>query len=371
MSSSLDPAGEPVAGPALPPSVQRLVAPLLRFRRIVGRVPAPLIFLGAILLALLVLWSRGSLGEVRATVRRADASQIVTAALLFLAGLTLLCARWHILVILIVGRSDLPRAAEAFLTSIALNYVSPVSVAIPARAALTKRALGLSLGQTSTVAAWELLADVIVLGLGATLWLLITPASWSVLGSVPASLLFALLVVVAIAVLLVLVVAIRSRSLRDRLGRLGGDMLMAPRRRPRVFALAMSATVVYWAVQATVLWVLLDALDAEHHVRMVLGMATLPWLVGMASMVPGGTGVREALMVAVAGVEGAAAAPALVAAVTYRICLFAAIPVLWVVLRLWLRRTGPKDRFPADEPGTSIDVDPAMDERSRDPRGAS
>lgn len=340
MPPSPEPGTGADTGPSIPPIVQRLAGPLLRFRRVAGRVPAPMIFLAAILIALLVLWSRGSLGDVANTIRQADARQIVAAALLFLAGLALLCTRWHILVILIVGTSNLPRAAEAFLTSVALNYVSPVSVAIPARAALTKRALGLSLGQTSTVAAWELLADVIVLALGATLWLLITPTSWSVLGSVPTSLLLALLLVIAVGVLLVLVVAIRSRGLRDRMGRLGGDMLMAPRCRPRVFALALATTVLYWSIQATVLWVLLDALDAGHHVRMVLGMATLPWLVGMASMVPGGTGVREAMMVAVAGVEGAAATPALIAAITYRICLFAAIPVLWLILRLWLRQTG-------------------------------
>lgn len=350
----IEPAGESGAGLTIPPLVQRLVGPLIRFRRIAGRVPAPLIFLGAILIALLVLWSRGSLGEISDTIRRADAGQIVAAALLFLAGLALLCTRWHILVILIAGQSNLPRAAEAFLTSIALNYVSPVSVAIPARAALTKRALGLSLGQTSTVAAWELLADVIVLALGATVWLLITPASWSVLGAVPTSLLLALVLVVAVGVLFVLVVAIRSRGLRSLMGRFGGDMLMAPRRRPRVFALAMATTVVYWTIQATVLWVLLDALDAGHHVRMVLGMATLPWLVGMASMVPGGTGVREGLIVAVAGVEGAAATPALIAAITYRICLFAAIPVLWIILRLWLRQTGRPAPPPAASETTTV-----------------
>lgn len=340
MPVSPEPSAETPPGLSISPIVQHLAGPLLRFRRIAGGVPAPLIFLAAILIALPILWSRGSLGDVAETIRRADARQVIAAALLFMAGLALLCTRWHILVVLIVGTSNLPRAAEAFLTSVALNYVSPVSVAIPARAALTKRALGLSLGQTSTVAAWELLADVIVLTIGATLWLLITPTSWSVLGSVPTSLLLALLLVVAVGVLLVLVVAIRSRGLRSRMARLGGDMLMAPRRRPRVFALAIATTVLYWTIQATVLWVLLDALDAEHHVRMVLGMATLPWLVGMASMVPGGTGVREAMMVAVAGVEGAAATPALIAAITYRICLFAAIPVLWLILRLWLRQSG-------------------------------
>lgn len=330
----------PVA--SLPPALRRPIGILLGFRRVIGRVPAPAIFLVAIVLALVILWTRGSLDDIVTTLRHARPSQIIEAALLFLLGLTLLSVRWHILIIMIVGRSIYPRAAEAFLTSIALNYISPVSVAIPARAALTKRALGLSLTQTSTVAAWELLTDVIVLALGAFVWLLITPTSWSVLGAIPLPFLFALAVVVAVAILLLVVVALRSVGLRRKAFRIGGDMLLAPRRRPAVFALALTATVVYWAVQATVIYILLDALGAEHHVRMVLGMATLPWLVGMASMVPGGTGVREAMMVAVAGVEGAAAAPALIAAVTYRICLFAAIPVLYLGLRIWLRRDGGK-----------------------------
>ena len=325
---------------SLPPLLQRPISILLRVRRVVGRVPAPAIFLVAIVLALVILWTRGSLDDVVTTLRHARPAQIIEAALLFLLGLTLLSVRWHILIIMIVGRSIYPRAAEAFLTSIALNYISPVSVAIPARAALTKRALGLSLTQTSTVAAWELLTDVIVLALGALVWLLITPTSWSVLGSIPLPFLFALAAVVAVAILLLVVVALRSVGLRQRAFGIGGDMILAPRRRPTVFALALTATVVYWVVQATVIYILLDALGAEHHVRMVLGMATLPWLVGMASMVPGGTGVREAMMVAVAGVEGAAAAPALIAAVTYRICLFAAIPVLYLVLRIWLRHDG-------------------------------
>ncbi|HEV2528328.1 MAG TPA: lysylphosphatidylglycerol synthase transmembrane domain-containing protein [Thermomicrobiales bacterium] len=344
-------ADEVTAGgaPALPPAVRRLLAPLLRFRRIVGKVPTPLIFLGVIVVALAVLWARGSLGEIVETVRTANRYQLVGGAVLFLAGLALNCLRWHILVILIAGRSDLPRAAEAFLTSVALNYVSPVSVAIPARAALTKRAIGLSFGQTSTVAAWELLADVLILAAGATLWLLLAPASWSVLETIPTTLLFALGAVIAVGIAGVVILALRSRVVRAKAIRAAGDLFLAPRRRPGVFAVAMGVTLLYWLTQGAVLWVLLDALNADHHIRMILGMATLPWLVGMASMVPGGTGVREAMMVAVAGVEGAAAAPALVAAVSYRICMFLAIPVLYGVLRLWLRnRPRPTEVAPTE-----------------------
>ena len=54
----------------------------------------------------------------------------------------------------------------------------------------------------------------------------------------------------------------------------------------------------------------------------------------MLSPVPGGAGVREALMVAVAQAQGASGAPALLAAVIYRVALFVAVPVLYAGVRL-------------------------------------
>jgi uncharacterized membrane protein YbhN (UPF0104 family) len=56
----------------------------------------------------------------------------------------------------------------------------------------------------------------------------------------------------------------------------------------------------------------------------------------MLSPVPGGAGVREALMLAVARVHGADGASVLLAAVTYRVALFASIPILYALVRVWL-----------------------------------
>ncbi len=63
-------------------------------------------------------------------------------------------------------------------------------------------------------------------------------------------------------------------------------------------------------------------------------------LIGMFSPVPGGAGVREALMVAVAQASGIDGAAVLLAAIAYRVALFAAIPPLYLVARGWraLRR---------------------------------
>jgi uncharacterized membrane protein YbhN (UPF0104 family) len=77
----------------------------------------------------------------------------------------------------------------------------------------------------------------------------------------------------------------------------------------------------------------------------------LPILIGMLSPVPGGAGVREALMIAVASVHGANEANVLLAGVTYRIALFAAIPILYGIIRILiaLRDGGdPYDRVPAE-----------------------
>ena len=70
----------------------------------------------------------------------------------------------------------------------------------------------------------------------------------------------------------------------------------------------------------------------------------LPVLVGMLSPIPGGAGVREALMVAVARAEGADTAAVLVAAVTYRVALFLAVPILYAGARaalVWTAKRGP------------------------------
>ncbi|MEZ4625299.1 MAG: lysylphosphatidylglycerol synthase domain-containing protein [Thermomicrobiales bacterium] len=58
----------------------------------------------------------------------------------------------------------------------------------------------------------------------------------------------------------------------------------------------------------------------------------------MISPVPGGAGVREGLMVAMARVYDVDSVAVLLAALVYRIALFAAIPILYAAVRFELRR---------------------------------
>ena len=80
----------------------------------------------------------------------ADWWMLVLAAPVYVASLGILCYRWHLLVHMAQGWSNLPRAAEAFLTSVVINYAAPIGLAVPSRAALTRRALGLDSSSRST-----------------------------------------------------------------------------------------------------------------------------------------------------------------------------------------------------------------------------
>ncbi|HEY8448184.1 MAG TPA: lysylphosphatidylglycerol synthase transmembrane domain-containing protein [Thermomicrobiales bacterium] len=303
------------------------------------RVPTPIVFAVAIAIAIGVLWHRGAIDDVRTAISEADRTTLLTGLILYPAALALLCFRWHVLVRMIHGASHAPRASEAFLTSVALNYTAPVSVASASRALLTKRALGLSATETSAVALWEVAADVGVLGLGGAAWLVFSGEGADVLAALPGNAFIAAGVLVAVLLLgaLVAVAFIRRRPrLQERLQFAALTILTSPSKRPALAFAAVAISVLYWFMQGVVLWTLLRAVTGESDPMLALGFVTLPVVLGMLSGLPGGAGIREALMVAVADAYGANPSEALVAAVTYRIALFAAIPILYGAVRIWL-----------------------------------
>ncbi|MBX3071452.1 MAG: flippase-like domain-containing protein [Thermomicrobiales bacterium] len=301
-------------------------------------IPTPVVFLVSVGIAILLLWQQGAMGEIGPALRSANPWQIVAGLLLYLAGLILLCVRWSVLVRMIGGKPDSLLASEAFVTSVAMNYAAPLSLAIPGRALLTMRALGLSKSETAGLSFWEVAADLLVLAAGTGLWILLGGWRGEGLGDIDSTwaiggLLLALIALVAI------VAAIRSiKRLRtlaaSLLGKIGPS-LRHPMRRPGPAALALALTILFWIIQGVVIGILLTAIDGVRPAGLlVLGLTTFPILIGMISPVPGGAGIREALMIAVAGVHSANEASVLLAGVTYRIALFAALPVLYLAIRL-------------------------------------
>jgi uncharacterized membrane protein YbhN (UPF0104 family) len=306
----------------------------------VSRIPTPLIFLGSVAIALILLWREGSLSEVGGALREADLLTIVGGLLLYLAGLALLCVRWDLFVRMVKGASSLPRASEAFLTSVVINYAAPIGLAVPSRAALTKRALGLDARETGAVALWEVAADVAVLAVFSTLWLLFGGTEADLLpttsGPQRVGLAGVLLVGLTLTVAIGILLAHRKPLFWGKLTSTLRTIVTFPAKRPLDAAVAIAVTIIYWAGQGLVIWLLLRALGVSPSTTLVLGLTSLPILVGMLSPVPGGAGIREALMLAVARAHDADSAAVLLAALTYRIALFASIPVLYAAVRVWL-----------------------------------
>jgi uncharacterized membrane protein YbhN (UPF0104 family) len=303
----------------------------------IATVPTPIVFIGSVIVAVILLWQSGSFGDAFDAARDADYVTLAAAFLIYIGGLAILCLRWDLIVRMIKGTSNVPRAAEAFLTSVVINYAAPIGLAVPTRAALTKRALGLSTAETGAAVMWEIAVDVLVLGVGSAIWLLANsrdlsgPSSGQVFAG--AGVLIAGLVLIAVVVVWLRLSPSRWQRVKFALR----QALVLPRQRPGAAALALAVTIAYWVVQAIVMALFVHALGGETSVKLILGLITVPVLVGMLSPVPGGAGIREALMIGVARVEDADSAIVLVAALVYRVALFLAIPILYLVVRVWLR----------------------------------
>ncbi len=317
-----------------------------RLRSVLGplsKVPTPIIFGASVAIALAVLWMQGSLRDLVDAIGGANVSLLAVAAPIYLASLGLLCFRWHLLVKMAHGASDLARASEAFLTSVVINYAAPIGLAVPSRAALTKRALGLDARATGTIAVWEIGLDVIVLGTGTLLWLMLANGSTSAVGGELSGSVGTYAVAGIVLGGLGAIAGwwfLRKADRRARMFNAGKRILLAPRDRPRVAALALAATALYWMIQGVVLALLVSAFGVDTSFEFILGLTTLPILVGMLSPIPGGAVIREALMYAVARLAGVPGDPVIAAALVYRIALFAAIPTLYVLARWWISRRG-------------------------------
>ncbi len=251
------------------------------------------------------------------------------------------------------GKPDSLVASEAFVTSVAMNYAAPLSLAIPGRALLTMRALGLSKSETAGLSFWEVAVDLLVLAIGSAIWVLAggwrgeglegIDRSWAIGG-----LMLGIVALLAIVAALILVRRLRSIAF-SLLGKIGPG-LRHPWQRPIPAVISLALTVIFWIVQGAVMFILLTAIDgAQPQLLLVTGLVTFPILIGMISPVPGGAGIREALMIAVAGVHGANEASVLLAGVTYRIALFAALPILYLAIRAALHvRDGGRGTIAAD-----------------------
>jgi uncharacterized membrane protein YbhN (UPF0104 family) len=296
-------------------------------------VPTPIIFILAAAIALIVLSRQGTLGDIERLVRAVSPWKLAALLLVYACTILLLGVRWHVLVRMSGGAPRWTNSAEVFLTSVIVNYAAPIGLAVPTRAALTVRDLGLSAGQSGSVVGWELGLDVVALSTISLAWLVAGGAELLGTLTIQREFVAAAGIVAAVAAM-ALFVAMRAPAIRGRIERGVRPAIGAPVREPKLALAALLLTVVYWSAQLGVMATLLGLFASPPSWQLVLGVMGFPVLIGMISPVPGGAGVREGLMAAVAGLEGVAAGPVVLAAVIYRLALFVVTPLVWGGVRL-------------------------------------
>ena len=295
-------------------------------------IPTPVIFVTAAALAMVLLWRQGALDAIGGSLGAVHPAVLAGILGVYSASIFILGLRWHTLVRMAGGAPDWTTSAEVFLTSVIINYAAPIGLAVPTRAALTVRDLRLTPGQSGAVVAWEAGLDIATLLAISVLWLGLGGLELVQLISVDGAALLLAGGALALA-LLVVVALVRSAAVRSRIAPFMGHLLVGPARHRTLALLAVLLTMAFWSMQIGVMAGLLGIFGVAPAPSLILGLMGLPVLIGMLSPVPGGAGVREALMAAVAQLGGVPAGPVILAAVAYRLALFAVTPVVWGAVR--------------------------------------
>jgi uncharacterized protein (TIRG00374 family) len=312
---------------------ERTTAPRRRWFSPLLTVPTPVIFGVAAALAIFLLWRQGGLAEIADSVRGVHPARIAAILVVYAASISLLGVRWHALVRMAGGSPDWTSSVEVFLTSVIVNYAAPIGLAVPTRAALTIRDLELSRSQSGAVVGWEAALDVVALSVISAAWLVLGGSDLVRTMSVDGRVLVLIAVVAAFSAG-AMRFASRSPAIRSRIAPFAGRMLSSPAEHPVMAFVAVALTGGFWMAQIGIMAALLTVFGVSISLQLLLGIMGIPMLVGMLSPVPGGAGVREALMAAAARLGGTPAGPVVLAAVAYRLALFFVTPLVWGAVRL-------------------------------------
>jgi uncharacterized membrane protein YbhN (UPF0104 family) len=312
---------------------ERTTVPRRRWFSPILAVPTPIIFTIAAALAVLLLWRQGRLVEIMGSMRDVHPGRVAAILLVYAGSILLLSVRWHALVRMAGGAPHWTSSSEVFLTSVIVNYAAPIGLAVPTRAALTVRDLELSPSQSGAVVGWEAALDVVALSAISAAWLILGGSELVQTMTADGR----VLVFIAIVGLLGAVAmrfASRSTAIGSRIAPFAGRMLSSPAEHPVLALIAIALTVGFWITQLGIMAALLAVFGVSVSLPLLLGIMGVPVLVGMLSPVPGGAGVREALMAAAARLGGTPAGPVVLAAVAYRLALFLVTPLVWGAVRL-------------------------------------
>ena len=260
------------------------------------------------------------------------------AVALVLLGLTLRALRWHYYVR--ISRWPIPfhYSIAAFVASISLT-LSPGKAGEVIKSALLADRFGVPVVETAGALVVERLGDLIAVlllaGLGLFWWV---DASVSVL----------VLLVIAVSLIGFVVTPQIHRPLFALVGRIpilskisdqaqrlidAGRRLLAP----KPFAVGCLLALVAWGCEGIALWLIVQTVDFQLPVWSAVFVFSISTVAGVVSMLPGGVGGFEAVMVLLLSKLGLAAGVASVPVSVFRMC------TLWlgsllglIVLAGWL-----------------------------------
>ncbi len=240
--------------------------------------------------------------------------------------------RWRLLMQALDADVPAGLAADVTVSSSLVNYAGPGFLGAPAKAFLANRAAEAPYGKTIVTMAFEQGLDFLVLLAGSAVALMLIgtgPVEEALSGYGRPARVAGVVAVLAVAVLLVVVGRERIRRGVTRVVeafRTLGSRIDRP-------AVAW-CTATLWLLQAGVVAALLWALGMPATPTTVIALATIPLLLGQVVPLPGGIGVREAAIVALATPVGISSGGLLGLAILQRVLLVVALPVALVVVRL-------------------------------------
>lgn len=294
------------------------------------------LFWGAILLAAISLLTTGEGSRILQALAGARWPLIGPLLLIGIMLPVIHARRWQLMLRSISQELPLTAAIELTVTSSLINYAVPGYVGSPAKGLLARQTYGIGLGRSVPTLAVEQVLDALALVAGAMVGLILAgPSSLSRLaGSFDRSLamMIVLLLGIGLIVLLLAGYLLRRRARHFIEALIVSTRLLANNRQHRTAILLLTGA--RWVADSATIWIAAAALDVHLGVTSLLLLSNIPLLLGLVSPFPGGVGLREGAMAAIAGMINLTITRIIAAAVLHRAVMVAALPVLLGLIRV-------------------------------------
>lgn len=311
------------------------VAPVAGVQRRSRRVWALLLW-APVLIALGLLVLSGESGAVVRALRTAQPGWVVALLAVGLALPVVHARRWQAMLRAVDADVPLLAAVDMTVTASLLNYAVPGYVGSPAKGLLARQLHGVGFGRSVPTLAAEQGLDALALFAGTLVGMILmgpTGVGW-VREAVDRSLLGAVIVaLVALVVVGAMAVVLGRRYARRFVAAVGESARMLAADRDQRLPILL-LTFLYWGLGVAAVWAAVQAVGIGLSPVSLLLMGNAPALLGLLAPIPGGVGLREGAMAAIAGAVGVTVSGIVAAAVLQRAVLVAALPLTLAAVRL-------------------------------------